>query len=147
MEDFNITGPCTLQRAFRLALKQLAPILDRRTTTTQNTLQQTFFLVGAFLKTRVDYSHGFSSVFHFDTPEITKVVLPKVLQNFKKTPNCTCWPQETNQKGFSFFPQNIQYRTRLKGPPFSFFGIARLFCEKNSQRVPFNCFDDLRQKG
>ena len=82
----------------------------------------------------------FSRRFFFETPEVTKVVLPKVLQNFKKTPNCTCWPQETNQKGFSFFPQNIQYRTRLKGPPFSFFGIARLFCEKNSQRVPLQLF-------
>ena len=47
------------------------------------------FSVSAFLKKRVDYSHGFSGVFFFDTPEVTKIVLPKVLQNFKKTPNCT----------------------------------------------------------
>ena len=40
------------------------------------------FLVGAFLEKRVDYSHGFSSVF-FDTPEMTKIVLPNALQNFK----------------------------------------------------------------
>ena len=26
---------------------------------------------------------------------------PKVLQNFKKTPHCTCCPKELNQKGFS----------------------------------------------
>ena len=63
-----------------------------------------------------------------------------VLQNFKKTPNCTCWPKELNQKSFQ---RNIQYRTRPKGPPFSFFGIARLF--KNS----FGCcrseyFDTLK---
>ena len=42
-------------------------------------------LVGAFLEKRVDYSHGFSSVFFlkffFDTPEVTKIVL-QVLQNF-----------------------------------------------------------------
>ena len=47
----------------------------------------THFLVGAFLEKRVDYSHGFSSVCFlknfFDTPEVTKIVLPKVLQNFK----------------------------------------------------------------
>ena len=30
---------------------------------------------------RVDYSHCFESFF-FDTPEVTKIVLPKVLQNF-----------------------------------------------------------------
>ena len=42
-----------------------------------------WFLVGAFLEKRVDHSHGFSSVFFFDAPELTKIVLPKVLQNFK----------------------------------------------------------------
>ena len=39
------------------------------------------FLVGAFLEKRVDYIHGFSSVFFFDTPEVTEIVL-QVLQNF-----------------------------------------------------------------
>ena len=43
------------------------------------------------------------------------MVLPKVLQNFQKTPKCTCWPKELNQKGF---PRNIQYWTRPKGPSF-----------------------------
>ena len=51
----------------------------------------------------------------------------KVLKNFKKTPNCTRWPKELNQKGF---PRNIQYRTRPQGPSFSFFGIARVFFGK-----------------
>ena len=51
-------------------------------------------------------------------PEVTKIVLPNVLQNFEKTPNCTCWPKELNQNGF---PRNIQYRARPKGPPFRFF--------------------------
>ena len=36
-----------------------------------------FSLVGAFLKQRVDYSHGFSSVIFFDTPEVTEIVLPQ----------------------------------------------------------------------
>ena len=40
------------------------------------------FLVGAFFEKRVDYSHGFSSVFFPDTPEVSKIVLRKVLQNF-----------------------------------------------------------------
>ena len=40
------------------------------------------FLVGDFLKKRVDNSYGFSSVFFNDTPEVTKIVLPKVVQNF-----------------------------------------------------------------
>ena len=48
-------------------------------------------------------------------PELTKIVLPKVLQSFQKTPKCTSWPKELNQKGF---PRNIQYRTRPKGPFF-----------------------------
>ena len=56
----------------------------------------------------------FVSVF-LRPPELTKIVLPKGLQNFQKTPKCTCWPKELNQKGF---PRNIQYRTRPKGPFF-----------------------------
>ena len=47
--------------------------------------------------------------------ELTKIVLPKVLQNFQKTQKCTSWPKELNQKSF---PRNIQYRTRPKGPFF-----------------------------
>ena len=47
----------------------------------ENTNLYRGFLVGAFLEKRVDYSHGFSSVF-FDTPEVTKVDL-QVLQNLK----------------------------------------------------------------
>ena len=58
-------------------------------------------------------------------PELTKIVLPKVIQNFQKMPKCTCWPKELNQKGFLC---NIQYRTRPKGP---FFGTVRLFSKKN----------------
>ena len=38
-------------------------------------------------------------------PELTKIVLPKVLQNFQKTPKCTGWTKELNQKGF---PSSIQ---------------------------------------
>ena len=57
-------------------------------------------------------------VFLLRPPEVTKIVLPKVLQNFEKTPNCTCWPKELSQKGF---PRTIQYRTRPRGPPFRFF--------------------------
>ena len=64
------------------------------------------FLVGAFLEKRVYYSHGFSSVFFFDTPEVTKIVLPTVLQNFK----LYLLAQGTESKGFPFYPRNIQYR-------------------------------------
>ena len=41
------------------------------------------FLDDAYLEKRVDYCHGFSSVFFFDTPEVTKIVLPEVLQKIK----------------------------------------------------------------
>ena len=54
---------------------------------------------------------------------MTKIVLPKVLQNFK----LRLLAQGTEPKSF---PRNIQYRTRPKGPPFQFFGIARLFSKK-----------------
>ena len=73
----------------------------------------------------------------FDTPEVTKIVLPKILQNFKKTPNCTYWPKELNQKSF---PCNIQYRTRSKGPPFSFFRHCETFSGKNSPKGPLQFF-------
>ena len=54
-------------------------------------------------------------MFFLRPAELTKIVLPKVLQNFQKKPKCTCWPKELNQKGFA---RNIQYRTRPKGPFF-----------------------------
>ena len=89
------------------------------------------------------YSHGFSSVFFFDTPEVTKIFLPKVLQNFKKTPNCTCRPKEQNEpKGF---PRNIQYRTRPKVPFSAFFRHCEIFFLANDPL--FNLFDALRQNG
>ena len=91
------------------------------------------FLVGAFLEKRVDYSHGFSSVFFFRPPELTKIVLPKVLQNFK----FHLLAQGTEPKSF---PHNIQCRTRPKGPPFSFFGIVRLFGKKISPKGPPSIF-------
>ena len=96
---------------------------------------------------RADYSHGFSSVslnIFFYTTEVMKIVLPKVQQNFKKTPNCFRWPKELNQKGFA---RNMQYRRRPKGPPFQFFGIARLFLDNFSPKGLFNFFGLLRQNG
>ena len=81
------------------------------------------FLVGAFLEKRVDYSHGFSSVFFLRPPALTKIVLPKVLQNFK----FHLLAQGTEPKNF---PHNIQSRTRPKGPPFSFLALRDFFSEK-----------------
>ena len=68
-------------------------------------------------------------------PELTKIVLPKVLQNFK----FHLLAQGTEPKSF---PHKIQCRTRPKGPPFQFFfGIARLFFGKKfPQRVPPSIF-------
>ena len=54
---------------------------SKNSTTKKLRMQFIWFLVGAFLEKRVDYSHGFSSVFFFDTPEVTKIV-QQVLQNF-----------------------------------------------------------------
>ena len=44
--------------------------------------------------------------------------------------NWNIWLRELNQKGFSFFPRNMQYGARPKVPPSGFFGIARLFFRK-----------------
>ena len=57
--------------------------------------------------------------------------LYKVLRNFMVS-NWTISPSELHQElfFFPFFPRNIQYRGRLKGPPFSFFGTVRLFLNK-----------------
>ena len=93
-------------------------------------------------------------------PELTKIVLPKVIQNFQKTPKCTCWPKELNQKGF---PRNIQYRTRPKGPffrhcatffknffsprkaPFNFLEFCnRMDVEKSQRVLPFSFFGIVR---
>ena len=57
------------------------------------------FLVGAFLKKRVDYSHGFSSVYFLRPPESTKIVLPKVLQN-SEDPKMYLLAQGTEPKRF-----------------------------------------------
>ena len=75
---------------------------------------------------------------------MTKIVLPKVLQKFEKTPNWTRWPKELNQKGF---PRKVQYRTRPKGPALDFFGTVRLF-SKNCfhQRVPLFIFLEFCNK-
>ena len=49
---------------------------------------------GAFLVKRVDYSHGFSSVFFnlkfffFDTPEVTKIVLPQKFYKILRSRQC-----------------------------------------------------------
>ena len=45
-------------------------------------------------------------------------------------------------KKVPFFPRSIQYRARLKGPPFSFFGIVQFFSTKGS---PFQFFGVLAE--
>ena len=95
------------------------------------------------------FSRRFSSkestivmAFRLRPPEVTKIVLSKVLQNFRKTSNCTCWPKELKEKGST---RNILYRTRLKGSPFQFFSALRdFFRNKNSPKGPlFNFFSSF----
>ena len=93
------------------------------------------FLVGAIV---MAFRQCFLETF-FDTAEVTKIVLPKVLQNFRKAPNCTRWPNELNQKGL---PRNIQYRARPKAT-FSFFRHCETFFGQSfyfvlSQRSQFS---------
>ena len=57
------------------------------------------------------------------------------------------WYQiETNgTKKILFFPHNIQYRERLKRPPFNFFSTVVFFEKCFQQCVPFHFFDVLQQ--
>ena len=74
--------------------------------------------------------------------DLTKIVLPKVLQNFK----FHLLAQGTEPKRF---PHNIQCRTRPKGPPpFQFFRHCETFFGKKFPKgSPFNFFWVLRQTG
>ena len=70
----------------------------------------------------------------FKPPELTKIVLPKVLQSFK----FHLLAQGTEPKSF---PHNIQCRTRPKVPPSQFFRHCETFSEKKfPQRVPPSIF-------
>ena len=82
-----------------------------------------FFLPALLLGKESTIFIAFRQCLLVDTPEVTKIVLPKVLRIFKKSPNCTCWPKELNQKSF---PRNIQYRT----VPLSFFRHCETFFGK-----------------
>ena len=66
-------------------------------------------------------------MFFFDTPEVTKIVLPKVLQNLKEGAKLHLLDQGTEPEKVFVFLRNIQYRARPKGPSFQFFGIVQLF--------------------
>ena len=86
------------------------------------------FLVRAFLEKRVDYSHGFSSVFFFkkifNTPEVTKIVLPqKLYKILRRRQTVPVGPKNWTKK----VPCKIQYRTRPKGLPFQFFWHCEIF--------------------
>ena len=87
-------------------------------------------------------------------PELTKIVLPKVLQNFK----FHLLAREQNQKvsritynagrdqrvpPFSFLRYCETFfgeKISPKGPPFNFFGFCDGLGIEKSQRVPFNFF-------
>ena len=57
-------------------------------------------------------------------PEVTKIILPEVLQNFK----FHLLAQGTKPKRFSpFFLRNVHYRARLNGPPFQIFRHCATF--------------------
>ena len=72
----------------------------------------------------------------------TKIVLSKVLQNFK----LYLLAQKTELKRFSFFPRNIQYRARLKGPPFTFFRHCATFFDKKFSKLSPSIFLEFCDK-
>ena len=76
-------------------------------------------------------------------PELIKIVLPKVLQNFK----LPLLAQGTEPKSF---PHNIQCRTRPKGPRFQFFRHCETFFREKKfspKGSPLQFFWVLRQTG
>ena len=103
-----------------------------------NVIESYHYFSRRFFKKRVDYSQFFSSVFFFDTPELTKIVLPKVLQNFK-APNCTFSPSELDDESCSFF-FSIAVSLSI------FFGIVRFFQIFFHQRVPLQNFRGFREE-
>ena len=74
----------------------------------------------------------------FDTPEVTKLVLQKVLQNFE-APKCTYWPRELIQ--INTIPAETERS------PFQFFRHCATFFRKNTQRAPVQFVDDLKLNG
>ena len=78
----------------------------------------------------------------FNPHQLTKIVPQKFYEIL------TCQIElfrlaDWTKKVFPVIPRNIQYRARLKVPPFSFFSILWFFFEKIPQRVPlqfFRCF-------
>ena len=97
------------------------------------------FFSRPFLGKRVHYSHGFSSVFFFDTPEVTKIVLPKVLQNFQNIVQ-----NKTDVQNL----ENILRITPLAILVFfslGFFSALRLSCENFciAPRVPLHLFQNF----
>ena len=83
---------------------------------------------------------AFRQCFFFDTLEVTEIVLPKVLQNLKKAPNCTCWP--------SFFYDRMDVEKTLRGP-FQFFRHCETFFIKKifTKVSPFILSDGLQHNG
>ena len=97
------------------------------------------FLVSAFLEQIVDYSHGFSSVFFSRyTWSDQNSSTPKVIQNFEKTPNCTRWPKELNQKVFSTLRDFFSGIFFPKGSHLQFFwSFVTEWMLKNPKGSPF----------
>ena len=83
----------------------------------------------------------------FNPHELAKIVL-RSYTKFYGVKGAT-WPSELNQKAFSFFSRNIQYRKRLKGPPIQFFSALRdCFSKKKFPKgPPLISFRVLRQNG
>ena len=80
-----------------------------------------------------------------DTPEVTKIVLPKVLQNLKIVP---VGPGDWTKKVFPFFSAWHTIPGETKGSPFSSFSAPCDFSRNFfHQRGPFNFFEVLRQNG
>ena len=85
------------------------------------------FLFGAFLKKRVYY--GFRQFF-FDTPEVTKIVLLKVLQDLRKVAKLYlfCWVTNNTRPEFIFLKFATEWMSKIpKGSTSQLFGFVRLF--------------------
>ena len=89
----------------------------------------------------------FQSALHEVIHELTKIVLQKF---FYEVLWCQIEPfrlANWTKKVLPVFPRNMQYRARLKGPPFSFLALWDFFRSFFLEGFPLHFFDAWRQKG
>ena len=93
------------------------------------------FLVGAFLRKEPTIVMAFRQCFCFRYTLSDRDCSRSSTNFYGVILIHLAWRTEP-KRFFLFFPRNIQYWARLKGPIFEFFGLVRHFFRKNSSKGP-----------